>query len=83
VDVRGYAPALPVQVEVWLNEHPVGSFRPKESWNSYEVPLPARYFAENQSVIEFRFDRTARPAQHEVGSSDTRDSRCVSIGWLS
>ena len=73
LNVHGYAPALPVQVDVLLNEQLVGSFRPNESWNSYEVPLPARFFTETQSVIEFRFDRTARPAQHEVGSSDTRE----------
>jgi len=73
VEAHGYAPALPVQVDVLLNEQAVGSFRPKESWNRYEVPLPARLFAETQSVIEFRFDRTARPAVHEAGSSDTRE----------
>jgi phosphatidylinositol glycan class B len=72
VEARAYAPALPVQVDVLLNDHPVGYFRPNEGWNSYEIALPVSLFAEAQSVIEFRFDRTARPSQHEAGSADER-----------
>jgi phosphatidylinositol glycan class B len=72
VEARAYPRALPLQVEVRLNDNVVGSFQPGAAWGTKEVVLPARFFSDAPSVIEFRYDRTAKPSDHEPGSHDER-----------
>ncbi|MEY2930397.1 MAG: hypothetical protein RL033_1146 [Pseudomonadota bacterium] len=73
IETRAYGAALPLAVEVLLEGHGIGVFHPGASWQSHELTLPARFFAAGQSVIELRFDRTARPQDHEPGSLDSRE----------
>lgn len=73
IEARGYAPALPLGVEVLLEGQPVGKLSPGATWQSHELTLPARFFAQGESILELRFDRTASPRDHEPGSDDTRE----------
>jgi hypothetical protein len=73
IETRAYGAALPLTVEVLLEGHGIGVFHPGASWRSHELTLPARFFADGQSVIELRFDHTARPQDHEPGSLDSRE----------
>ncbi len=74
VEARAYPPALPLEVEVLLNGQPIGKLEPTAHWQSHELTLPARLFSEEEaSIIELRFNHTARPLEHEAGSSDTRE----------
>lgn len=72
IEARAYGPALPLGVAVLLNDQAIGELSPGAGWQSHEITLPARLFGEGESTIELRFDRTARPSDHEPGSSDTR-----------
>jgi GPI mannosyltransferase 3 len=73
VDVRAFAPALPLNVSVVLNGTLVGTFSPSSEWQTYAVPLKSALFTPKGDIIEFRFDRTARPSQHDPTSKDDRE----------
>ena len=73
VEARAYPPALPLNVEVRLNDNVVGTFQATEAWVTHELTLPARFFSDSPSVIELRYDHTAKPSQHEPDSKDERD----------
>jgi hypothetical protein len=73
VTARAYGPALPVRVDVLVNDSPIGSFSPGADWQNYELPVPRSVFSESKSIVEFRFDHTARPRDHEAGSRDDRE----------
>jgi hypothetical protein len=73
VEGRAYPPALPLSVEVRLNDNVVGTFQPTGAWGTQEVTLPARFFSDGPNVVEFRYDHTAQPSQHEPGSKDERE----------
>lgn len=73
IEARAYAPALPLGVEVLLDGHPIAQLSPGAAWQSHDVTLPARFFSGGESIIELRFERTARPIDHEPGSGDTRE----------
>lgn len=73
VEARAYPPALPLRVEVRLNDNVVGSFQPGAAWGAEEMPLPARFFSDGPSVVEFRYDHTAKPSAREPGSKDERE----------
>jgi len=73
VEARAYPPALPMNVEVRLNDTPVGTFQPTAAWGTHELTLPARFFANGPSLVEFHYDRTAKPSQAEAGSQDERE----------
>jgi hypothetical protein len=78
IEARAYSPALPLSVEVRLNDNVVGAFQPTADWGVYEVPLDAKFFGNGASVIEFRYDRTAKPSEHEPGSHDERE---LAVRW--
>ena len=73
VEARAYPWALPLHVEVRLNDNVVGSFQPGAAWGTEDVALPARFFSDDPSVVELRYDRTAKPSTHEPGSRDERE----------
>jgi hypothetical protein len=73
VDARAYVPALPVNVNVTLNGRSVGSFSPHAEFETFSVPLPSALFSKSGDVIEFCFDRTARPSRHDRQSRDERE----------
>jgi phosphatidylinositol glycan class B len=73
IEARAYPPALPLNVEVRLNDSVVGTFQPGAAWAVHDIVLPARLFAPGPSLVELRFDHTARPSQHEPGSTDARE----------
>ena len=78
IEARAYAAALPLSVEVRLNDNVAGAFQPGAEWGAYEVPLLARFFGDGASVIEFRYDRVAKPSDHEPGSHDERE---LAVRW--
>ncbi|HEU4577093.1 MAG TPA: hypothetical protein VFS67_02490 [Polyangiaceae bacterium] len=78
IEARAYPPALPLSVEVRLNDNVAGAFQPSAEWGVYDVPLLARFFGEGASVIEFRYDRVAKPSEHEPGSHDERE---LAVRW--
>jgi phosphatidylinositol glycan class B len=73
VESKGYRPALPLEVTVFVNEQVAGSFSVSADWQTHEVPLSQSSFSKLGDIVEFRFDRTARPSQHEPGSRDERE----------
>jgi hypothetical protein len=78
IEARAYPPALPLSVEVRLNDNVAGAFQPTAEWGVYEVPLLAKFFSDSASVIEFRYDRVAKPSEHEPGSHDERE---IALRW--
>jgi hypothetical protein len=65
-------------VEVRLNGSVAGAFQPTAQWGVYEVPLLAKFFRSGANVIEFRYDRVAKPSEHEPGSQDERE---LAVRW--
>jgi len=78
IEARAYPPTLPLSVEVRLNDNVVGAFQPTAEWSVYEVPLLAKFFGNGVSVLEFRYDRVAKPSEHEPGSHDERE---LAVRW--
>ena len=72
VEGHAYAPAVPVKVELRLNGSNIGSFSPDAAWRVHELALPADHLRQGPNILELRFDRTARPKDHEAQSNDTR-----------
>ncbi len=78
IEARAYAPALPLNVEVRLNDNVAGAFQPSSEWGVYEVPLLAKFIASGANMIEFRYERVAKPSEHEPGSRDVRE---LAVQW--
>ena len=72
IEGHAYAPAVPVKVELRLNGSNIGSFSPDAAWRVHELALPADHLRQGPNILELRFDRTARPKDHEAQSNDTR-----------
>ena len=66
------------RVEVRLNDNVAGTFQPTAQWGVYEVPLLAKFFGSGANVIEFRYDRVAKPSEHDPGSHDERE---LAVRW--
>jgi GPI mannosyltransferase 3 len=72
VSAKGYAPALPLNVDVSIDGARVGSFAAPDGWQSLAIPLPEGDYSGASKVITFAFNRTARASDTNPESQDGR-----------
>lgn len=72
LELRAYAPALPLQVSLAVDGKRVGNVEPTDQWQTHVVALKEA-LRETGSVVSLTFDHTARPAEFEAGSRDRRE----------
>lgn len=72
VVARAYRPVVPLTVSVSLNDHPAGTFTLGAEYAAHALLLPGQFLDPISNVVALSYDRTAKPSDHEPGSSDER-----------
>jgi hypothetical protein len=73
VSARACPAAAPVQVQVRLDGHVLGSFSVTPSWGQFEVPMPALKADDGVGVLTLLLRRTPQPPNSVSGLRDARE----------
>ena len=74
--------APPQEVAVLINDREIGAATLEPGFRDYTLPLPEGAVGVGLNRVEFRFARTAVPADHLAGSTDRR-SLAAAFDWVS
>lgn len=80
---RCFNPLAPLKVEVQLNEKALGTATLRGAWGGVQLDVPAGSLQAGSNTLVLRPARTARPADHDKNSNDTRDlAICLDRFWV-
>jgi hypothetical protein len=72
VSAKGYAQALPIDVDVSIDGARVGSFAAPDGWQNVAIPLPEGDYSGASKVVSLAFSRVARASDSNPQSHDER-----------